>query len=336
MKVKKFSVLALVLVLMLAFVGCSQQPSGSGEVDEEDNTVEFPSRPIEWIVHSGAGGGSDIAARTSSLLIQDIIGTNIVVANHTGGDGAVQMDYLQSQPADGHTWALMTAAQFGTMIRSNVDYTLEDWIPVVNMQVDPRWLAKRADDDRFADINDVIAYAKENPGELSVAGMGFGTDYMVISTFMEEEGIEVNYVPHDSTGDAVVAMLGKHTDLLMGSIVSFIDYVEVGDIVPLLLFWEEKAEKFPDVPAAGDDLGHESAYLATIRGVFVRAGTPDEVVQKIHDAVYEAMQTQDYKDFEEATLQDLVVGYRNTADYKELCEEYYAIFEKMLKKLGEI
>ena len=336
---KQLIALGLMVVLIFSLAACSSPdpaPDPEDEEDEVEETVEWPTGNIEWIVHASAGGGSDIAARTVGRLMQEhgIVDANIAVSNHTGGDGAVQMDYVQGQEADGHTWALMTGAQFGTMIRGLADYDMDDWIPVANMQVDPRWLAKRADDDRWEDVQAVIDHARENPGEVSIAGMGFGTDYMVINLFMEQEDIEVEYVPHDSTGDAVVALLGEHTDLLMGSIVSFIDYVTDGQIDPLFIFWEEASGQFPDVPS-GAELGHDTAYLATIRGLYVKAGTPQEIVDMIEAAVFETMATDDYLSYEEESLLDIVEGRKDQDEYLELSLQYWDMFEHLIERLEE-
>ena len=248
------------------------------------------------------------------------------------------MYYVHKQPSDGYTWIFMQAPKLSAMIRGDVPYTLDDWEPVVNQQIDPRWLAKRADDARFSSIDDVIQAAKENPGEISVAGMGAlgSTDSIVISLFQREEGVEFAYVPFPSTSEALAACLGGHTDLLMGSIVSFIDYVTEGTVDPMLFFWDERADRFPDVPACGADLNHTATYLATLRGFVVKKGTPPEIVQKIHDGIVKAMEHSHYQKYVEYSLLDIAPGYRGFEDHGKLLQDTWDTLETILKELGEI
>lgn len=326
--------LSMVLVIVLAIfilTSCNT----AGKIDEEDANA-WPQETIELILHQSAGGGSDTLTRSLAVPLGEILGVNVIVKNVTGGGGSVAFDYIQKMPAEGYAFYHTSPTGVSTMVSGVTPYTLEDWVPAINLELDPRWLVKRSNDDRFKDIHEMVQYVKENPESLSIAGAGAtGIDYMVLAPFIEQAKAEFSYVPFDATGEALASVLGGHTDLAIGSIGPFTDYIESGELELVLLFWDERIEKYNDVPATVPDLGLQGPFISTNRGFIAKKGTPPDVIEKFNNAVLEAIKDPRYQDYQRANP-TILDGLLLPEEFGKLQQDQWDVIEKIFKSLGQI
>lgn len=334
-KLLSLLLISLLVALVLAGCGTNQQGEVEGEVQGEAEDA-WPEETIELILHQSAGGGSDTLTRSLATCLSDVLDVNVIVKNVTGGGGSVAFDYMQKLPSEGYAFYHTSPTGISTMVSGTTPYSLEDWVPAINLELDPRWLVKRANDDRFNDINEIIEYAKENPDKLSVSGAGAtGIDYMVLAPFMDQAGAKFSYVPFDATGEALAALLGEHTDFALGSIGAFSDYLETGELELVLLFWDERLDDFADVPATVPDLGLKGPFISTNRGFIAKKGTPPEVIDKFNKAVLEAIKDPRYQDYQKAnpTVMD---GILLPDEFGVLLQNQWDVIESILKDLGQI
>lgn len=254
---------------------------------------DYPSRPIEIVVPWGPGGGADQLARKVAQLAEPEIGKAMPVVNIPGGTGATGMAKLLSNPADGQTAAIYIADSHALLVGS-ARWKMEDIIPVAVLIQAPSFIFV-AQDSRFKTWDEFAKEAKEKPGTLKVATLGFGSVDDFTLNFLGGKGVKVNQVPFSKPSERYVSILGGHADALYeqaGDVGSFLNGKQMR---PLLVFGQKRFDAFPDVPCS-KEAGFDIA-LPQFRSLVVRGGTPPERVKKLSDALAKVAASDGYKAF---------------------------------------
>jgi putative tricarboxylic transport membrane protein len=322
MKRKLFYTILLVTFLTLAFTNLiwSQAPKPK----------DYPTRAIEVVVQYGAGGGSDIFARSLMMPARGILKVPINVTNLTGGAGVKASTYVLSQPADGYTIYNFSPEQLINTIFGRESY--KEFAPLCNVQQDESMFYVRAESP-FKTIQDVIKYAKENPGKLQFTGTTAASpDEVIIMLFAKKAGIKVKYIPFDAAPETHAAALGGHIDVLHEEPGVIISLIEAKKFRPLIVFTEKRLEKFPDVPT-GRELGYDIT-MGRWRGLCVKKGTPQEIINYVADVLKKCSTDPSYKAIEKANLLDLRPGWKGPEEYGKFWEEEYTRYYDIFKEIG--
>lgn len=318
MKTRFSTMLAILFALALVFAA-----HGQGG--------DFPTREVNIVVGSGVGGGLDNFSRAIAKPVSNILGVPVIVTCVSGGGGSVALGQIMAQDADGYTmFAISTDIILSDLFKKS-EYTRKNLIPVIRAQMDQSvfWVAK---DSQFKTMQDVMDFAKANPGKLKFGQVhAAAIDAVIIASWADLAGVEVTQVPFDSGSDLMAGLIGGHVDIAHEEPGSAIAMFEGGMIRPVLVMTEERLERFPDIPTARE-MGLDLT-LGNWRGLFVKEGTPQEIVTKLHDAFYKGLNDESYKKVSHDTLLDLRPGYLNSADFSKFIEEQYVVFEKILKNL---
>jgi tripartite-type tricarboxylate transporter receptor subunit TctC len=256
----------------------------------------YPSRPIDFIVTWGTGGGADAMARQVATLAQPALGVALPVSNVPGAAGNTGMAQLLASKPDGYTIATYIQDTLMTIPMGIARYTVSDFEWVARTQVADSFLFVKADGP-FKTIQDLFKHAQANPGKLRVASTGFGTVDDVSVRFLEKKGYRMTTVPYPKPGERYAATLGGHAEVLYEQAGDVLQYLKAGQLRPLVIFAAERHPAFPDVPSS-KELGIEIA-LPQFRGIVAKKGTPADRVQKLGDAVRKAMDTPQWKKFAE-------------------------------------
>jgi tripartite-type tricarboxylate transporter receptor subunit TctC len=263
------------------------RPAGAAE-------EAYPSRPIEFIVPWGPGGGADQLARKVGKLAEPIVGQAMPVVNVPGGTGATGMAKLLAAPADGHSMAVYIADSHALLAGPNARWTMDDIIPVAVLIQAPSFLFV-AQDSPFATWADFEKEAKENPGELKVATLGFGSVDDFTLKHLDAKGVKVRQVPFAKPSERYISILGGHADALFEQAGDVAQFINGKQMRPLIVFAEQRSAAFMDIPSS-HELGYQVS-LPQFRSIVVRAGTPPERVQALADALTEVAATAEYQDF---------------------------------------
>lgn len=316
-------IIALALVSAISFL--------PPYVEAAQNT-DYPTKRIEFVVGWGVGGGTDIFARQIALPLEEILSAGIGIINKPGSAGVIGNSYLQSKKADGYTIINANPGLVSNFLQGRDDYSYNDFIPVLRAQFEPgMWVV--AYENKFKSIEEVIRYAKDNPGKLKLAGAGaLGLDEIASRMFMGDAAIDLTYVPFDTTSEMHAALLGGHVDLMYEEPSIAFPLVESKKMRPVVIFNDKRLEVFGDVVCTGD-LGFE-APPGTWRGVAVKKGTPIEIVKFLEEAFSKAMNSPSYKKYEKDSLLNLNPGYLNSKDFQKYWETEEAKYTKVLGKLG--
>jgi tripartite-type tricarboxylate transporter receptor subunit TctC len=252
---------------------------------------KYPSRPIEFIVPWGPGGGSDQTARMLANLLEAELKVSVPVVNVPGGTGNTGMTKLLAAAADGYSVAILAWDSFATLATQAPKWGMDDIQPLGVVIQLPSGLYVAGD--RYADWKAVEAAAKKQPLKIAISGFGSPDDITV--NYMASRGLKLNAVPFAKPGERYAALLGGHVDLLYSPTGNIVQMVESKQMRPVLLLSAERLPDFPQVPTS-----KESGYDITLpqrRAIIVKAGTDPKRVVVLAEALERAVSTPKYKAF---------------------------------------
>ncbi|MFZ7103813.1 MAG: tripartite tricarboxylate transporter substrate binding protein [Peptococcaceae bacterium] len=307
---RKFFVLCLVIFLIGAFmVGCSTTPDNPSNENTENSEAKnnsekesYPIRPVTSIVAWGAGGGCDVTARLLGEYFQDITGQPQPIINMPGAGAEIGFVELKNSKADGYTVGLLAGPTIvGNILDHEAGYKLEDFEWIIGVSKAVRTISVSGNSP-FKTLEDLIKWAKENPGKLQLANGGHGTHaHLTFVDFADKAGIEVKHVPFDGSASSMTAVLGGHCDASSPSIGEVLELAKSGEMRVLAVFDEERSEELPDVPTARE-VGVDAVHL-TLRGIGGPKGIPEDRVKILHDTYKKAMENPEFiKKFTADTL----------------------------------
>jgi tripartite-type tricarboxylate transporter receptor subunit TctC len=243
---------------------------------------DFPPGAVDYVIPFGPGGESDITARLQQPYFKKLYGEDMVVSYKPGGGGAVGWSQLNTMPGDGSSVMGVNLPHIVVKPhQGNVGFETDDITNVYFFHYTPDALVVPADSD-FQTLDDYVAWAKENPRQMTTSGSGKGTaNHLAQVSFDEMAGIQTTYVAFQGTGASVTALLGDQVRAAWG-------YTTVGaaqgDAVRMLaVAMEERHPAFPDVPTF-KELGYDMVSGA-YRGVAVPSSASEETRQAVSDAI---------------------------------------------------
>ncbi|CUH50045.1 Bug family tripartite tricarboxylate transporter substrate binding protein [Ruegeria atlantica] len=253
---------------------------------------DYPERPIMMMVSYGAGGATDFQARIVTMTSgnEDALGMPIAIINKPGAGGRVGWNWFATQAdPDGYTLGAYNVPHFiAQSIKGGVEYSTDSFEPIANWGADPAVFVVGADSE-FNSMDDVVAYAKENPGKLTVSGAGLFVGHHIAALQIDKAaGTKMAYIP--TKGGGAAAMKAVIAGEVMGGINNLSDAFraqEAGNVKILGVADLERNTFLPDVPTMmeqGLDVDNSSVNF---RGVMVPKGTPPEVIEKLAATVPE-------------------------------------------------
>jgi tripartite-type tricarboxylate transporter receptor subunit TctC len=245
----------------------------------------YPSRPVRLIVPLAAGGATDIIARLIGQWLSERLGQPFVIDNRPGGGGNIGTEAVVRAPADGYTLLLVgsfNAVNATLYDKLNFNF-IRDIAPVAGivrspfvMVVNPSVPAKS--------VPEFIAYAKANPGKLSMASAGTGVGgHIAGELFKMMAGVDMVHVPYRSGGPALTDLLGGHVQVQFVTTIASIDYVRADRLRALAVTTAARSDALPEVPTVGEFLpGYEASAWY---GVGVPKSTPAVIVEKLNKEI---------------------------------------------------
>ncbi len=316
-----------VLVFLMA-VGFLLQTAAGTQAEDK-----YPSKQINWYIHSSAGGGTDIFSRTVAMPLRKILKANIIISTMSGGSGARMLNYLVDQPADGYTIVSLTNSNLAAIAQGKTKAQITDLVGIARGCYDPQSFCISTKG-RFKTIQEVVAFGKANPGKVKF-GMSHmaGVDHLSVFEFAKAAGFKPEYVPFKGGGEIIVSLMGGTIDLGVLNPSEFMGQFDAGNVKPAVFLVENRLKDFPDTPTA-KELGWD-VEMATWRGVAVRSGTPDAIVKQLREAFAKAMKTKLYKNY----LRDNSMGPESILsgeDWQKFLDKKYPIWQNAMKELGYI
>ena len=242
----------------------------------------YPNRPIRVIVPQPPGGGFDLVARVIAEPLARVMGNPVVVDNRPGAGMLLGTEAAAKAEADGYTLLLGAKPNlaFNAGLYDRLPYDPRtDFVPVGIATFNPYTLVAR-NDLPFASLNEILAYAKANPGKLTYASAGNGTgQHITAAVTFHLAGVQVTHVPYKGAAPAYQDLLPGRVDLFFDNSATAQPQIEARRVKPIAVSGTERLAALPDVPTvreSGLDFDNE-----TWIGYFVRAGTPAPIVARL-------------------------------------------------------
>lgn len=329
---KKFSIF-MIIVLMFGLVACNSDNKGNGNTGNE-NALDYPKRAIEIVVPFGAGGSADIMTRQLANMMQEYVTKPVNVLNKAGSGGIDGMNYVAQAPADGYTILQITPSHAiaEALNRPNANLT-EGFEPIANFQKDIQVFGV-VKDSPFNTIEELLEFAKDNPGKLKIGGTSpGGLDNYMADGFAEKAGIDLVYVPYNSAAETKAAVLGGELDIYQDKVISFLTMVRSGEIKPLVVLHDERLEmieELKDVPTT-TELGIDFTQ-GSWRGFAVKKGTPQEIIDYLENAIKQVYESEEYIEASEKDMSNIIPGFMSKEEYGQMWIDEIAKFKEILAK----
>ncbi|MCL5022937.1 MAG: tripartite tricarboxylate transporter substrate binding protein [Nitrospirae bacterium] len=290
---------------------------------------KYPSRPIDFIIGFGVGGGADQMARILGPEMTKVLGVQLPITNISGAGGDVGLSRMLSVRADGYTMAFQNSNSVTNMALGTSPFKLDQFTYIARAHLSDFWLFVNYNDQRFKTWKDVAEFAKKNPGKLSVAVEGLGGGDEIIVRFLADNGIKLRIVPYGDPAKRYMALVGKHEDLMVEQIGDVISFVQNKQIRPVLVFAKKRAKEFPDVACSYEN-GLKLDFKQW-RGFLVKAGTPPAVVKTLYEAMKKAYWSPAYQ----KALKEWLVDPQETWLELDALNGYVKDYVKEIAALGK-
>jgi tripartite-type tricarboxylate transporter receptor subunit TctC len=293
----------------------------------------YPERPVKLIVGFQPGGPTDLIARLIAQKLSEETGKNFIIENVAGAGGNVGAGRAAQSTPDGYT-LLVTGGNLtnNPFLYSHVPYdplksfdavTLAGATPVV-LAVNPSVPAHS--------VKELVALIRSTPNKYSFASPGTGTPPQLVgSLFKQALNLDLVHVPFDGGGVAVEATVGGHTPISFGALAPALPLIKSGQLRALAVTGKERAPSLPDVPTMAE-AGFPEVVGSTWTAVVAPAGTPKDIIAKLHDLIVKGLAQPDVK----AKLASM--AYVGIGDSPEECTQFFkdemATWGKVIKDAG--
>ena len=289
----------------------------------------YPTRPVRIIVTFPPGGVSDLLARLIGQWLSERLGQPFVIENRPGAGGNIGTEAVVRAPADGYTLLVTGTYNFiNAALYNNLNFNfIRDIAPVASMiltpgvmEVHPSFPART--------VPEFIAYAKANPGKVSMASGGIGTNAHVYGElFKMMTGVNMLHVPYRGSTPALTDLIGGQVQIMFDNIPSSIEYIRAGMLRPLAVTTASRMVVLPDLPTVGDFVPGYAAIA--VNGIGAPNGTPTEIIIALNREVNAGLAEPKIK----ARLADLggIVLVGSPSEYGKLIVEETEKWAKVIK-----
>jgi tripartite-type tricarboxylate transporter receptor subunit TctC len=233
----------------------------------------FPTKPVRIVVPFPPGGGADALARLVAPKLTELWKQQAIVENKPGASGHIGADFVAHSPADGHTLLMSSTA---SLTEKNVD----QFAPVTLVSASP-YVVTTNPKVQAANIRELIAVAKANPGKLSYGSSGTGAaSHLSAELFKSMARVELLHVPYKGTGQALTDLLAGQVDLMFAPAQTVLSHVRAGKLKALATTGEKRASTLPELPTVAES-GLPGYAAVGWFGLLAPAATPKPVVAQL-------------------------------------------------------
>ncbi|MBV7486560.1 tripartite tricarboxylate transporter substrate binding protein [Bordetella sp. BOR01] len=252
----------------------------------------FPAKPIELTILWAAGTAPDVVGRALGEGMARQLGQPVLAVNKPGAGGAVAYRYVANQPPDGYA-LIMNSNSISTAYHSGtLPFDYHAFTPIAQVSIESPILVARADAP-YSNLVELLAYARQHPGDLKVGNSGVGSHLQIASeSFFEQQRVEVAHIPFASS-ISITNLLGGYIDASMTLPGSVAPHVAAGTLKVLGVLAAQRDPTFPQVPTAIEQ-GYD--FKADMwRGVAAPKGLPDDVRARLEQAIRATVESEDFK-----------------------------------------
>jgi tripartite-type tricarboxylate transporter receptor subunit TctC len=246
------------------------------------SALDYPTRPVRFVVGYPAGGATDILARLIGQRLSERLGQQFVIENKPGAGNNIGTETVVNAEPDGYTVLLVNPANFiNASLYVNLRFSfIRDIAPVASFIRVPNVMTV-APDVPAKTVAEFIAYVKANPGKVNMASSGNGTSvHLSGELFMAMSGAKMLHVPYRGAAPAITDMLGNRVQVIFDNMPSIIQHISSGKLRALAVTTAARSPELPDVPTVAETVpGYEASALF---GMGAPKKTPTEIVEKLN------------------------------------------------------
>jgi putative tricarboxylic transport membrane protein len=294
--------------------------------------AQFPEKPITLVVHAGAGGGSDIFARTLAAANDKdkYLPQPIVVENKPGGSGAVSFAYVAGKKGDPYFLLTAVTSFLTTPILRKSSVTYKDFTPVSNFAFD-EYLAMVRSDSKYKSMKDLIAAAKASPKKITVGGTQLGSSDSICAYLIEKAaGVQFNYIVFNSGGEVNAALLGGHVDWAVSNPGEALELSKAGKVRNLGVYAEKRLAGVPDVPTMKEQ-GIDAVYVQN-RGLVSPGAIPEAARKAYETAFAKYVKSETFKKYAADNM--LSEAFMDGPTFGKWLDNEHARYAQLLKEMG--
>ena len=258
----------------------------------------YPSRPIRLVVPFPAGGTTDIMARAVAQKLSETWGQQVIVDNRPGAGGNIGSDLVAKAPPDGYTLLMGTVGThaINPSLYARMPYDhVKDFAPVILVAGVPNVLVVNPSLPVHS-VQELIAYAKANPGKLNFASSGNGTSiHLSGELFMVMAGVTMTHVPYKGSAPALTDLMGGQVQLMFDNLPSSLAFIKAGKLRALAVTSANRSSALPDLPTL-EESGLPGFEASSWFGMLAPAGTPPSIVAKLNGVIATWLATPEAKE----------------------------------------
>lgn len=300
---------------------------------ESINAQSYPSKPVRLIISFTPGSSTDIVARIVMQKVSEYWGQPAVIENRAGAGGSIGSNVVATAAPDGYTLLVNSSAHaVNPAIFARLPYdTLKDFIDVVPLTVQPNVLVVNSTSP-YRTLMDLVNAAKAKPGAINFghAGIGSGT-HLNTERFIAAAGMQVTQVPFKGTPEVIAALLSDSVHCYWSPISAGMSAIKGGKLRALAVSSAKRNPTLPEVPTTGE-AGVRGADSPLWFGIWVPAGTPAEIVQKISADVRKALADPGVKEKLLALGNDAMD--MSPAEFARFVREEIDTYQRVIKAAG--
>jgi tripartite-type tricarboxylate transporter receptor subunit TctC len=251
----------------------------------------YPNKPVHLIIPFAPGGVADVIARPIADRLSRTLGQPVVVESRAGATGTLGAAYVAQSAPDGYTLLLGTTNEIAmspTLYQSLPYDPKTSFAPITSVAVFPNVLVV-GKDTPFKTLADLIAAAKDKPGTLTFASSGIGsTNHLSAELFMREANVNLLHIPYKGGGPALIDVSGGHVTAMFATLPSAVSLIQSGVVRALAVTGSHRSNILPNVPTV-IEAGLPGVVVTTWNGVLAPAGTPPELLERLHKALADAV-----------------------------------------------
>ncbi|HET9042187.1 MAG TPA: tripartite tricarboxylate transporter substrate binding protein [Burkholderiales bacterium] len=257
----------------------------------------WPVKPIRAINPFPAGGGTDTFARPWAAKMTQLLGQQVLIENMGGAGGTLGAARAAKEAPDGYTW--FVGAIHHTIAESlytKLPYSLERDFTAVTILASVPNVVVLHPKHSFKSLQEMIAFAKANPGTLNYGSAGSGTSHhMIGELFKQTTGVDLTHVPYKGAGPLMQDLLAGQVDMAFDGMGTSANQIKAGKLRPLAVTSGTRNRVIPDVPTM-KEAGVDFAISLTWYALFARAGTPQPIIDRMYAETVKVLQMPDIKD----------------------------------------
>ncbi|AWW50635.1 tripartite tricarboxylate transporter substrate binding protein [Polynucleobacter paneuropaeus] len=291
----------------------------------------YPSKPINFIVPYGAGGGADARSRQIAQKMSVILKQPIIVDNKPGAGGNIGTEYIARATPDGYTIGMGNFAPMAVnkTLFGNLRYDPEaDLTPIVLVEKGPLVLVVNPNSP-YKTVQDIVAAAKAKPGSLTFSSGGIGGSHQLSAElFQQNAGIEMIHVPYKSGSAGLTDLMAGNVTMMFDQMYSAMPSIKADKLRPIAITSKKRSPLLPDVPSFAE-VGYPKVVVLNWQGLIAPKGTPKVIIDKLNAAANEALKDPQLRDL--MLSQGNEIGGGSPADFAALIKSESAKWGAVVK-----